>query len=97
MRRNPRPNHGSTVRLLIGSALTMAAITTAVIGFLRLIAVLESGGYGTASMRNALIVLGFAGAMLAGGIATVIWDIAKRYESPSEPQVGDRNSPGRSR
>ena len=29
----------------------------------------------------------------AAGIATLIWDIAKRYESPSEPKIGDRQPP----
>ena len=31
-------------------------------------------------MRYALVILGVAGAMLSAGIATLIWDIAKRYE-----------------
>ena len=78
---------------MIGAALVIVAIATALIGFVRLITVLERGGYGTQPMRTALIVLGVAGAAFAGGIATLIWDIAKRYESPSEPQVGDRNAP----
>lgn len=88
-----RPDHGSTVRLLIGAGLTVTAITTAAIGFVRLVTVLEGGGYGTSAMRTALVILGVAGACLAGGIATLIWDIAKRYESPSEPQVGHRHPP----
>jgi hypothetical protein len=86
-------DHGSTVRLLIGAALTVAAITAALIGFIRLVTILERGGYGTSAMQTALVVLGMAGALLAAGIATLIWDIAKRYESPREPQVGDRNPP----
>jgi hypothetical protein len=88
-----RRDHGSTVRLLIGATLTVSAIAMVLLGFVRLITVLEAGGYGTPAMRSALIVLGFAGALLAGGIATLIWDIAKRYESPSEPQVGNRDTP----
>ena len=59
----------------------MVAVGIAVIGFARLFGILEAGGYGTPAMRNALIVLGVAGAFLATGIATLIWDIAKRYES----------------
>jgi hypothetical protein len=90
---SPRGDHGSTVRLLIGAALTVAAVTAALIGFIRLVTVLERGGYGTSAMQTALVVLGIAGALLAAGIATLIWDIAKRYESPREPQVGDRNPP----
>ena len=93
----PATSQGSTLRLLIGATLTFTAIGTALVGFVRLITVLESGGYGTTSMRMALFILGSAGAMLAGGIATLIWEIAKRYESPGEPQVRNRNPPPRSR
>jgi hypothetical protein len=69
-----------SLRLLIGAVLIAVALTTAVLGFFRLITVLEGGGYGTSAMRYALVILGFAGACLAAGIATVIWEIAKRYE-----------------
>lgn len=68
------------IRLLIGILLCVSALVTAVYGFLRLAGVLEQGGYGTPAVRDALIVLGTAGALLAGGIATIIWDISKRYE-----------------
>jgi hypothetical protein len=81
------------LRLLIGATLTFTAIGTAMVGFVRLVSVLEGGGYGTSAMRVALVILGASGAMLAGGIATLIWDIAKRYESPGEPQVRDRQPP----
>lgn len=89
----PGQNQGSTLRLLIGATLTFTAVGTALVGFVQLISVLEAGGYGTNAMLMALFILGTAGAMLAGGIATLIWDIAKRFESPSEPQVGNRNPP----
>jgi hypothetical protein len=72
---------GSSPRLLIGSILIVVALTTAVLGFVRLITVLEGGGYGTSAVRYALVILGFAGACFAAGIATVIWEIAKRYEN----------------
>ena len=81
---------GSTVRVLVGMVFTISAIMMSLIGFDRLITVLESGGYGTAPMRHALMILGAAGALLATGVATLIWEIAKRYESPGKPQVGDR-------
>ena len=80
--RDRAPAHGSIVRLLIGSVLIIVALAGTLIGFIRLIRVLEGGGYGTSAMRGALITLGIAGALLASGIATVIWDIAKRYEKP---------------
>jgi hypothetical protein len=71
---------GSTIRLLVGASLIVAALATTLIGFVRLIRVLEGGGYGTSAMRGALLILAAAGALLSSGIATVIWDIAKRYE-----------------
>ena len=52
----------------------------ALVGFVRLVTVLEGGGYGTSAMRGALIVLGVSGASFSAGIATLIWDISKRYE-----------------
>jgi hypothetical protein len=71
------------IRLGIGVLLCATALITTVYGFLRLAGVLEQGGYGTPAVRGALVVLGAAGAMLAGGIATIIWDISKRYENPT--------------
>jgi hypothetical protein len=62
--------------------LCVVALATTVYGFLQLASVLERGGYGTPAVRNALIVLGLAGALLAAGIATIIWDISNRYEDP---------------
>jgi hypothetical protein len=69
------------IRLGIGVLLCVTALVTTVYGFVRLAGVLEQGGYGTPAVRDALVVLGTAGALLAGGIATIIWDISKRYEN----------------
>jgi hypothetical protein len=71
---------GSTVRLLIGLVFTIVAMATAAIGFSRLFNLLEAGGYGKPGVRTALVILGIAGACLATGIATLIWEISKRYE-----------------
>jgi uncharacterized membrane protein YuzA (DUF378 family) len=71
---------GSTLRLLTGLVFTIVAMATAAIGFSRLFNLLEAGGYGTPAMRTALVILGVAGACLATGIATLIWEISKRYE-----------------
>ena len=76
----PASGEGSTIRLLIGVVLVVAALVSTLIGFVRLIRLLEHGGYGTPAMRSAFVVLGGAGALLAAGIATVIWEISKRYE-----------------
>lgn len=71
------------IRLAVGILLCVSALAITVYGFFRLAGVLEHGGYGTPAVRDALIVLGLAGGLLAGGIATIIWDIAQRYEKPS--------------
>lgn len=91
--RHPGADRGSSLRLLIGATLTITAVGLTLVGFVRLVTTLESGGYGTPPMRYALFILGTAGALLAGGIATLIWDISKRYESPGEPEVGERHPP----
>ena len=68
------------MRFLAGVLLVLVALGVTVYGFFHLAGVLEQGGYGTPAMRGALGVLGFAGALLSAGIATIIWDISKRYE-----------------
>lgn len=75
-----RSGQGSPLRLLIGLVFTIVAMATAAIGLSRLFSVLEAGGYGTPAMRTSFVVLGIAGACLATGIATLIWEISKRYE-----------------
>lgn len=74
------PDTGSTLRLILGSVAFVLGIALSVFGFLRLIVVLDGGGYGTSAMRTALVILGAAGSFLAAGIATLIWDFAKRHE-----------------
>lgn len=72
---------GSTIRLIMGSVLAVGSVFTAMFGFVTLIRTLEGGGYGTPAMRQALFILGAAGAGLGAGVATIIWDISKRYEN----------------
>jgi hypothetical protein len=45
-----------------------------------LFSILDAGGYGTPAMRTALVLLGIAGGCLATGVATLIWEVSKRYE-----------------
>jgi hypothetical protein len=71
---------GSLARLFVGIALLVGALGIGVFGFFNLATVLDGGGYGTPAVRNALIVLGAAGGCLAAGVATVIWDLSKRFE-----------------
>jgi hypothetical protein len=77
----PADPEGSTLRLIIGSVLAVGSVLTAVFGFVTLIRTLEGGGYGTPAMRQALVILGAAGAGLGAGVAIIIWDISKRYEN----------------
>ena len=79
-RKRAASGEGSAIRVIAGLVFTIVAAAVAIIGFSRLFAVLEAGGYGTPQMRQALVVLGVSGACLATGIATLIWEIAKRYE-----------------
>jgi hypothetical protein len=73
---------GSVARLVFGALLLLAAAILAIYGFLRLGAVLEGGGYGTPAVRQALVILGLAGAAFAAGIAILIWEISQRYRDP---------------
>lgn len=81
----PPRGRGSSLRFVFGLSLCLVAIVVTVYGFVRLATVLDQGGYGTPAQRNALGVLGLAGALLAAGIATIIWDVSKRYEEPDRP------------
>jgi hypothetical protein len=74
----PPRQRGSTPRLILGGTLFVGAIAVGVFGFLNLANVLNSGGYGTPAQRNALVILGAAGAALAAGIALVIWEVSER-------------------
>lgn len=67
--------------MIFGAVLAVGSVFMAVFGFINLIRTLEGGGYGTPAMRQALFILGCAGAGLGAGVATVIWDISKRYEN----------------
>jgi hypothetical protein len=68
----------SSWRLALGAILTITAIMTIVLGFVFLIEALEGPGYGSPQVRNALILLGAAGAALGGGISLLIWEGAAR-------------------
>lgn len=76
----PATGRGSGIRLTVGLLLFFGSVIAAILGFTRLVDVLDRGGYGTPPMRDALLILGGAGAGLASGLATLIWDIAKRFE-----------------
>lgn len=68
----------STLRLVIGIVLFFAAIAVLPFGFAELASALEGPGYGSTAVRNALIVLGIAGAVLTAGVCLMIWEGAAR-------------------
>lgn len=68
----------SALRLLAGALIFLVAIITMMIGFVHLNGALEGSGYGSPEVRNALIVLGAAGAALGAGICLLIWEGAAR-------------------
>ncbi|HYU81042.1 MAG TPA: hypothetical protein VEK56_18780 [Vicinamibacterales bacterium] len=74
------PRRGSAVRFGVGVALCLIALPVMLYGFFAVARVLERGGYGIAAVRDALAILGLSGVLLATGIATIIWDVSKRYE-----------------
>lgn len=76
----PSPDPRSTLRAVAGFVCFVLGLSLSLVGFVRLISVLDAGGYGTRAMTTSLIFLGVAGAFLSTGIATLIWDIARRYE-----------------
>ena len=70
-----------SVRLLAtGILLTMGGIGGAALGLTGLFAALESSGYGSVEIRNALIFVGLSGAALGTGVTLVIWEISQRLE-----------------
>lgn len=73
-------DEGSAIRVIIGLVLVLSAAGIAMVGFSRLFRLLDAGGYGTPAVRDTLVVLGASGALLATGVAVLIWDVAKRFE-----------------
>jgi hypothetical protein len=61
----------------IGVGLVMVAL-----GFARMIAGLQTSGYGSTGVIVSLAVLGAGGGLVALGIALLIWEISVRYGIP---------------
>jgi hypothetical protein len=73
------PQRGSPARYIGGMVCLIGAMVTLMAGFIQMIAALERGGYGTSSNTLAFVTLGAGGALLALGIALLIWEISIRY------------------
>ena len=71
---------GSGYRIAVGILLFVGSIVLAMLGFAEFIHVWDGGGTATPDRRTALLFLASGGAGRAGGIATLIWDVAKRFE-----------------
>ena len=75
MKGKPQP---SSLRLTVAILLFLSAILTIGLGFVHLMASLEGPGYGSPEVRNALILLGAAGAALGAAVSLLIWEGAAR-------------------
>ncbi|MGE3277174.1 MAG: hypothetical protein AB7O67_18830 [Vicinamibacterales bacterium] len=69
---------GSYVLLALGIVLAGGGIIGAALGLKDLMDSLNTAGYGSVEVRNALIFMGAAGAALGTGISLLIWDTANR-------------------
>jgi hypothetical protein len=49
-------------------------------GFVMMVRVLETAGYGSSGVTGALAVLGAGGGLLGMGIALLIWELSIRYD-----------------
>jgi hypothetical protein len=67
------------VRAIVGWVTLASSLVVVVLGFVRLIEALESGGYGTSAMWGAFGIFALSGALLSVGIALLIWEYSIRY------------------
>jgi hypothetical protein len=70
----------SSVRLACGVVVVLAAVAAAVLGFLSLFAAFEASEREAPPMRNALMLLGTAGAGFGVGISLLIWEVTLRVQ-----------------
>jgi hypothetical protein len=74
------PDGRSTIRLIAGVVSLVASLVVVAAGMLRMVKGLESSGYGSSPVTNALILLSAGGGLLALGISLLIWEVSIRYE-----------------
>jgi hypothetical protein len=72
----------SLVRSIIGWVSLAASLIVLVVSAVLFIRALEFQGYGSPEVRVSLVWMGAAGALLATGIALLIWEYSVRYDIP---------------
>lgn len=77
--RTAGPQRGSPARYIFGLICLVTSLIVLPAGFLQMVGVLESGGYGTSRNTMAFVTLGVGGALLGLGIALVIWELSVRH------------------
>ena len=77
-----RWSHPSLLRALVGWLSLSVSLAMLVISGALFIRALEFQGYGSPKVRAALVWMGSAGALLATGIALLIWEYSVRYDIP---------------
>jgi hypothetical protein len=69
----------SATRAVCGSLAIAIAIVVIALGFGRMIAGLQTGGHGSATVTMSLVLFGTGGGLLALGISLLIWELSVRY------------------
>jgi hypothetical protein len=70
------------LRGVVGWASLILAPVLLLMSAVMLVRALESQGYGSPDMKSALVWLGTSGALLANGIALLIWEYSVRHDIP---------------
>jgi hypothetical protein len=69
----------SVARAVVGYVSIAVALIVIAIGFARMIAGLQTGGYGSTAVTLSLVILGTGGGLMAFGIGLLIWEVSIRY------------------
>ena len=72
----------SLLRGLLGWVSLIASLVVLVMSAVMLVRALEYQGYGSPGMVSALIWMSTAGALLATGVALLIWEYSVRWDIP---------------
>jgi hypothetical protein len=72
----------SVLRGLVGWTSLLVSLLLLAMSGVMLVRALEFQGYGSPGMRSALVWMSTAGALLATGIALLIWEYSVRHDIP---------------
>lgn len=76
------PRQRSFARALFGAVFMVASLVAITMGFVELLASLQSTGYGSPEARQALQWMVIGGAVFAIAICLLIWEVSIRYGLP---------------